>query len=67
MTQIVFRVFGIPVLTIDTTRYELVTEDDTAAVGSGSAHNFERDVDPLSPTHHLEGWWEDKGRFGFNA
>jgi len=61
-------VFGFPVLSLDSQRFEYEYEDVEAApvMGGGSAHNFERDGDPLSPTAHHEWEWEDKQKgFGF--
>jgi hypothetical protein len=55
------RFFGIIVFTIDAQEY-----DDELVVEAGSAHNFERDYYPLSPTAHHEWEWEDKKKgFGF--
>lgn len=65
MTRWTLRIFGIPVLQLDTHHYELVDEDESPAVGGGSAHNFERDYEPLSPTSHHEWEWEDRRGFGF--
>lgn len=68
MTRYTLRVFGIPVMSLDTVRFELVEdESDATHIEGGSAHNFERDFDPLSPTSHHEWEWEDKKGFGFNA
>lgn len=66
MIRYTFRVFGIPVFTLDAFHYELVDdESDTGNIGGGSAHNFERDYSPLSPDDRY-GWeWEDKKGFGF--
>ncbi len=66
MFRYTLRVFGIPVLSLDTQQFEFVEEQDPPHVGGGSAHNFERDSEPLSPTSHHEWEWEDKKRgFGF--
>jgi len=66
MTRWTLRIFGIPVLSLDAQLFEYVgDEDESPAVGGGSAHNFERDFEPLSPTSHHEWEWEDKKRFGF--
>lgn len=55
-------------MSLDTVRFELVEdESDATHIEGGSAHNFERDFDPLSPTSHHEWEWEDKKGFGFNA
>ena len=64
------KLFGLlPLLAIERTTYECVEEEeeeeDASRIEAGSAHNFERDFDPLSPTSHHEWEWEDKGRFGF--
>lgn len=64
MVRLVLRVLGVPVLTLDTIHYEIAGDED-GAVGGGSAHNFERDFDPLSPTQHHEWEWEDRKGFGF--
>lgn len=67
MFRFTLRVFGIPVLSLDSTRFELLEEDESDAtrIEGGSAHNFERDFFPLSPTSHHEWEWDDKKRFGF--
>lgn len=66
MVRYTLRVFGIPVLSLDTTRFEMVEDGDESHIEAGSAHNFERDFDPLSPTSHHEWEWEDKHKgFGF--
>ena len=65
MFRYTLRVFGIPVLSVDTEKFEVVDEADATRIEGGSAHNFERDFEPLSPTSHHEWEWEDKGRFGF--
>lgn len=66
MVRYTLRVLGIPVLSLDTTRYEFVSEEDEARIEGGSAHNFERDVNPVSPEDRYNWEWEDRG-FGFNA
>lgn len=59
------RLFGLlPLLVISRTDYELEGENNDH-IGGGSAHNFERDFSPLSPTSHHEWEWEDKKGFGF--
>ena len=66
MIRHVFRVFGIPIFTLDVTQYEIVEdESDTARIEGGSAHNFERDFNPLSPDDRYDWEWEDKKGFGF--
>jgi hypothetical protein len=67
--RLVFRLFGLfPILVIDGT-YEYAEQEDESDPPSfegGSAHNFERDYFPLSPTAHHEWEWEDKMKgFGF--
>jgi len=60
------RILGFPIVSLDTERFEYVDEVESPAVGGGSAHNFERDFEPLSPTSHHEWEWEDKKKgFGF--
>jgi hypothetical protein len=66
---IVFKVFGIPVLTVDVVGVDFVSdgegECDTRIEG-GSAHNFERDVNPVTPEDRYNWEWEDRrGGFGF--
>lgn len=66
MRRYTLRVFGIPVLQLDSVALERVEdEEDTTLFEGGSAHNFERDVEPLSPTSHHEWEWDDKRKFGF--
>ena len=66
MIRYTLRVFGIPVLSLDTQQFETVDEEDPPYIEGGSAHNFERDPYPLSPTSHHEWEWEDKRKeFGF--
>jgi hypothetical protein len=64
--RFVLRLFGIPVLSLDMLELVAVEEEDKdSRIEAGSAHNFERDVFPLSPTQHHEWEWEDKKGFGF--
>lgn len=68
MTSYTLSLFGFTILSLDVMQYELVEdkdESDAAKIEGGSAHNFERDFSPLSPTAHHEWEWEDKKRFGF--
>lgn len=72
MVRYSLKLFGLlPLLVVERTIYVAVDEeyeDESPAVGGGSAHNFERDFDPLSPTSHHEWEWEDRGKgFGFSA
>jgi hypothetical protein len=67
---IVFKLFGIPVLTVDVLGVDLVSDDEDdcdTRIEGGSAHNFERDVNPFAPEDRY-GWeWEDRRGFGFGA
>jgi hypothetical protein len=66
MVTYTFKLFGIPVFCLEKIQFALEDEEETAHIEGGSAHNFERDFDPLSPTSHHEWEWEDKKRgFGF--
>lgn len=65
MLRYTLRVFGIPVLSLDLARYEVVEEVESPEILGGSAHNFERDCEPLSPTSQHEWEWEDRKGFGF--
>lgn len=66
MIRYTLRVFGVPVLSLETASYDLPEEEDASHIEGGSAHNFERDFDPLSPTSHHEWEWEDRKKgFGF--
>lgn len=58
------RVFGIPVLSLDVDGISYVTEDDCRIEG-GSAHNFERDVNPVTPEDRYS--WEEWDGFGFGS
>jgi hypothetical protein len=67
MVRFVLRVLGVPVLSLDTIHYELVgDDDDTERIEGGSAHNFERDVNPLSPDDRY-GWEYEDRSFGFGG
>jgi hypothetical protein len=66
--RIVVRVFGIPVLTVDVMDGVVSDEEDECGshIEGGSAHNFERDVTPVTPEDRYNWDWEDKrGGFGF--
>lgn len=68
MVRYSLKLFGLlPLLVVERTIYEVVEEEGEAThIEGGSAHNFERDYEPLSPTSHHEWEWEDKQRgFGF--
>jgi len=67
MVRYSLKLFGLlPLLVFERTVYELVGEEESPRIEGGSAHNFERDYEPLSATSHHEWEWEDKQRgFGF--
>jgi hypothetical protein len=60
------RLLGIPILSFEIDGDELVYEEDgpAAEIGSGSAHNFERDGTPLDPTDKYREEWDG---FGFGG
>jgi len=61
------RFFGIPVVSLERTVYEFVEDDGGSRIEGGSAHNFERDVNPITPEDRY-GWeWEDGRGFGFGS
>jgi hypothetical protein len=68
---LVVKLFGvIPVLTVElphSVEVEVDDEDeDDPRIEGGSAHNFERDMDPLKPEDRYDWEWEDRKRgFGF--
>lgn len=64
MVRFTLRVFGVPVLTLDRVRLEFVEDEEEAAIGGGSSHNFERDFAPITPEDRYNWEWEDRG-FGF--
>lgn len=63
MVRYTLRIFGFPVLSVDSEEYAV--EEEATQILGGASHDFERDADPLSPTDHLEWEWEDRKRFGF--
>lgn len=65
--MIVVKLFGLfPVLTIE--GVDVVEEDDEESrIEGGSAHNFERDVNPVAPEDRYQWEWDDKRKFGFRA
>jgi hypothetical protein len=67
MVTYTLRLFGIPVFSLEVIQFALEDGDEEGAarIEGGSAHNFERDFEPLSATSHHEWEWEDKKRFGF--
>lgn len=67
MMILVVKLLGVfPLFTVELPGHYIEEDDeDPATVGGGSAHNFERDFYPLSPTSHHEWEWADKKGFGF--
>lgn len=65
--RIVLRFLGIPLWTLDIIKGEFVlVDEEESRIEGGSAHNFERDAFPLSPTQHHEWEWDDRRKgFGF--
>jgi hypothetical protein len=68
--KLILRVLGIQVATLEVDGLLVETEEEEdeegARIEGGSAHNFERDVDPLKPEDRYDWEWEDKRRgFGF--
>jgi hypothetical protein len=50
---------------VSRTAFEVEEEDGSAHIEGGSAHNFERDFDPITPEDRYNYEWEDKRGFGF--
>lgn len=68
--RIVLRLFGLfPLLTLDVVSGSFVCEDEEedSRIEGGSAHNFERDVNPVSPEDRYNWEWEDRRGFGFRT
>jgi hypothetical protein len=64
--RFVLRLFGFPVLSLDMLSLTDDEPESDSHIEAGSAHNFERDSFPLSPTQHHEWEWEDRKKgFGF--
>jgi hypothetical protein len=67
--RLILRVLGFAIATIEVDGLVVEEEEDddeAARIEGGSAHNFERDVDPLKPEDRYDWEWEDKRRgFGF--
>jgi hypothetical protein len=67
--KLIVRVLGIQVATIEVDGLLVETEEEEeeeARIEGGSAHNFERDVNPIKPEDRYDWEWEDKRRgFGF--
>ena len=66
----VVKLFGIvPLFTIDLHGVVVTEEDeedeDTSRIEGGSAHNFERDTDPVTPEDRYNWEWEEGKKRGF--
>lgn len=64
MIRHTFRLFGFPLFCWDIERY-LIEDESEDRIEGGSAHNFERDFNPLSPDDRYDWEWADKKGFGF--
>ena len=63
--RIVLRLFGFPIVTVDVMKGEFAEEEENQGVQhieGGSAHNFERDANPVTPEDRYN--WESEGRRG---
>lgn len=67
MVRYTLRVFGFPVLSLDTHHYEYVGEEESGEIAGGSWHDFERDTSPVTPEDRYNWEWEDKAQFGFGG
>lgn len=66
MVTYTFKLFGLTLFSFEKIEFALEEDEEgTDHIEGGSAHNFERDFEPLSATSHHEWEWEDKKRFGF--
>ena len=66
--KLIVRVLGIQVATIEVDGLLVETEEEeeeATRIEGGSAHNFERDVNPIRPEDRFDWEWEDKRGFGF--
>lgn len=63
--KIALRLLGFPIASITVEGVGVAYAEDEAGFGGGSAHNFERDVNPLSPDDRYDWEYYDKGGFGF--
>jgi hypothetical protein len=57
-------VFGWEIVAIECGRYTSYEEDEGLPAGGGSVHNFERDLEPLSPDDRYAPW--DGFGFGYD-
>jgi hypothetical protein len=67
---LVVKLFGlVPLFTVELPSQAFVVEEEEEeepGIEGGSAHNFERDMDPLKPEDRYDWEWEDRKRgFGF--
>jgi hypothetical protein len=70
---LVLKLFGlVPLLSVELTPRESAVEeeeeeeDEEPGILGGSAHDFERDVNPITPEDRYDWEWEDRKRgFGF--
>jgi len=64
--RLVLRVLGFPVASLTVERIEYEEEEtEEAVIAGGSAHDFERDANPITPEDRYNWEWEDKRGFGF--
>ena len=67
--KLVLRLFGIPVFTIDVEGFFITEEEqqveEEPRIEGGSAHDFERDCNPVTPEDRYNWEWEDRRGFGF--
>lgn len=63
MTRLTLRVLGIPLVTFDLETYDIVEEEESPAVGGGSAHDFTI-ATPFVDERYLP-WDEGLTKFGF--
>jgi len=59
----VFRLFGFEIARIERVELAYEEEDDSPSFAGGSGHNFERDLNPVSPDDRYAPWDD----FGFQA
>jgi hypothetical protein len=66
---LVVKLFGlVPLFTVELPSQAFVVEEEEEeepGIEGGSAHNFERDMDPLKPEDRYDWEWEDRRGFGF--
>ena len=62
--KLTISILGSEVFSIEVSRPMPEPEEEVTGIGGGSGHNFERDVDPLSPDDRYD-WPLDDDKFGF--